>query len=152
MKGKIVTQRKNTSLLLVHCSYTKPEQDIGVDEIRQWHTLPKPKGNGWSDVGYNLVIRRDGTLENGRDIEAIGAHAKGYNSVSVGICLVGGMSEFGEPDCNFTITQFETLRHVLDYLTEKYPDAETKGHRDLPNSDKPCPCFDVVAWYDKHDG
>jgi len=142
-----VTQRKKTTLLLVHCSYTKATQDIGVDEIRQWHTLPRPKGNGWSDVGYNLIVRRDGTLEHGRDIEAIGAHAKGYNSVSVGVCLVGGMSADEKPLFNFTQTQLTTLKHVLDYLTEKYPDAEVKGHRDLPNSHKPCPCFDVAAWY-----
>ena len=37
--------------------------DIGAEKIKEWHT----KGNGWSDIGYHWVIRRDGTLDKGRD-------------------------------------------------------------------------------------
>ena len=79
--------------IIVHCSYTPPSMDIGAETIREWHTLPKPKGRGWSDIGYHWVIRRNGTVEAGRSEERAGAHAKGYNQDSIGICLIGGKSE-----------------------------------------------------------
>lgn len=125
--------------LYVHCSYTKPNMDIGVDTIRSWHV----DGNGWSDIGYHDVIRRDGTIESGRPHEKTGAHAAGFNSDSIGVCLVGGMDKFGKPDANFTLRQYMSLKLYWDQMREKYPDIELKAHRDV--SDKDCPCFDVHA-------
>ena len=132
--------------ILIHCSYTKPSMDIGYDEIRVWHVVE----NKWSDVGYNYIIRRNGLLENGRDLdkdgdvnEEIGAHARGHNVDSIGICLVGGMDEDGKPDCNFTIAQYEALSMLFDELDIKFPGIKLSGHRDY--SDKECPCFDVNA-------
>ena len=54
--------------------------DIGVDDIRTWHV----RDNGWDDVGYHHVIKRDGTVEKGREHDVIGAHAKGMNTNSLG--------------------------------------------------------------------
>jgi len=81
--------------VIVHCSATKPSMDIGVDVIRQWHM-----NKGWSDIGYHYVIRRNGAVELGRDLdkdgdvdEEIGAHAYGHNATSIGICLIGGVDD-----------------------------------------------------------
>lgn len=115
--------------------------DVGVDEIREWHLK-----NGWSDIGYHFVIRRNGLLEIGRSIESIGAHVKGYNTTSVGICMIGGRSAVGtEPENNFTGNQWNTLRALLPYLEHKYPDAVIKGHNEFTNT-KNCPSFDVQKW------
>lgn len=130
--------------VIIHCSYTTPSMDIGYDEIYQWHV----DDNGWSDVGYNYIIRRNGLLENGRDLdkdgdvdEEIGAHARGHNANSIGICLVGGMSEDRKTDCNFTMAQYETLSMLWSELDIKFTGIKLSGHRDY--SDKECPCFNV---------
>lgn len=49
-------------IIIIHCAATKPSQDIGANTIRKWHTDPPPNGNGWSDIGYHYVIRRNGVM------------------------------------------------------------------------------------------
>lgn len=115
--------------------------DIGAREIREWHLK-----RGFSDIGYHNVIRRDGTLEHGRDLAISGAHAKGYNENSIGVCLIGGVDMNGDPQANYTDEQYKTLRGYLDTMSEIF-DAEVIGHRDLPNVSKACPSFDVQQWY-----
>ncbi len=137
-----MTKRNSTQYIVVHCSATKPKMDIGAKEIRQWH-LDK----GWSDIGYAAVIRRDGTLEQGRDKDSVGAHVAGYNSISVGICLVGGIDEAGHSEDNFTQKQFDTLEKVIREYKKIWPKALVRGHRDFPNVSKDCPCFDVQKWW-----
>jgi len=137
--------REITSVI-VHCSATSPEMDIGVGTIRKWHTDPKPNGRGWSDIGYHRVIRRSGVAEIGRPLERVGAHAYGHNSNSIGVCLVGGVSEDGDPENNFTNFQFETLRRMLLQFKDTYPIRTVLGHKDLPGVRKACPCFDVREW------
>jgi N-acetyl-anhydromuramyl-L-alanine amidase AmpD len=133
---------RNINLIVVHCSATPPSADIGADEIRQWH-----KERGFHDIGYHYVIRRNGTLEIGRDVAKPGAHAKGHNAYSVGICLVGGVDKNGAPDANFTLSQYRTLYQLLfEFDARDYPEARSCGHRDLPDVKKACPCFDVGAF------
>ena len=67
--------------IVVHCSATPASMDIGVGTIRGWHVLER----GWSDVGDDFVITRDGEVQTGRPIERVGAHAKGFNKKSKGI-------------------------------------------------------------------
>lgn len=129
--------------IVVHCSATPPGMDIGADEIRKWHV----EKNGWRDIGYNDVIRRDGRLEAGRAYGETLAHATGFNSNSVAVCLVGGVSDHGAPQANFQKAQFDTLRIWIAFMQAKYPGAKLRGHRDLPNVNKDCPCFDVQHWF-----
>jgi len=150
---------REIDLIVVHCSATPPSMDIGAAEIRKWHTDPKPVGRGWSDIGYQSVIRRNGVLEHGRDMRRIGAHVHGYNTNSIGICVVGGINESGDPENNFEPPQMATLRAYLQTLLEIFPNAQLLGHRDLSpdlNHDgvieenewmKACPSFDVREWY-----
>lgn len=126
--------------IIVHSSATNPDMQIGVEEIRQWHMA-----KGWSDVGYHYVIRRNGKVEKGRDLETAGAHVKGHNAQSIGICLVGGISESGKSEANFTIHQYIELAQLLNYLKHIYPTAEILGHKDVPEVSKDCPCFNVRA-------
>lgn len=128
--------------IVVHCAATKPSQDIGVAEIRDWHV----KGNGWRDVGYHYIIRRDGRVEDGRPIAQAGAHVAGYNSNSIGVCLVGGVDDKGQPEANYTSAQWEALKSKLRALKQQFPQAAIQGHRDFPKVAKACPCFDVIPW------
>ena len=140
--------RKITALV-VHCSATRPAMDIGVKEIRQWHMQPKAKGGlGASDVGYHYVIRRNGAVEPGRPEDKAGAHVAGHNANTIGICLVGGVSQadFRKAENNFTPAQFRALKSVLTILTGRYPGAVVKGHRDFKGVAKACPSFDARGW------
>lgn len=134
--------------IIIHCAATKPSMDIGTADIRRWHV----DGNGWSDIGYHYVVRRDGRVEKGRDLdrdgnvdEEVGAHARGFNANSIGICMVGGMAEDGGDDCNFTEAQWQSLRQLVQGLLVKYPEADVIGHRDV-DPHKTCPTFDAKAW------
>lgn len=133
--------------IFIHCSATGPDSDIGADVIRGWH-----KGQGWSDIGYHYVIRRDGTLEKGRDLDGDGdvedeqgAHAYGHNRDTLGICMVGGVDSNGKPDSNFTRHQWATLDKLVNELKGRYPEADIRGHREV--AAKACPSFDAHAWW-----
>lgn len=134
--------RASTEAVFVHCSATKATHDVGVREIRQWH-----KEQGWLDVGYHYVIRRDGTVETGRDENAVGSHAKGHNSNSVGVCLVGGLAADGvKHEANFTPEQMKSLRALLNELLAKYEGATLRAHHDVDA--KACPSFNLKRWWE----
>lgn len=145
-------RRRRTDYIVIHCSATPPGSDIGVDEIRDWHTSPP---RNWRDIGYNAVIRRDGEIEFGRHLDVAGAHVAGQNYRSVGVCLVGGVDADGNAEDNFTDEQWRSLRVLVATLKFAYPFADVVGHRDLSpdrNGDgiitsnewlKECPSFDV---------
>lgn len=126
--------------IIIHCSATKPSQDIGAFQIDEWH-----KKQGWSGIGYHFVIRRSGEVEKGRDIEIAGAHCKGQNKHSIGICLVGGIDENGKSQNNFTAEQFAGLRRLVSELKQQYPNATSHGHNEFAAKD--CPCFDVREFF-----
>lgn len=126
--------------VVVHCTYTYPDMDIGVDEIRQWHV----RDNGWKDVGYHYIIRRDGTVEQGRPENVMGSHVRGHNQGSLGIAMVGGKARQGELGTNFTSAQWHTLANLVKNLVAVH-NCEVVGHNDLDKS-KTCPTFDVKSW------
>ena len=138
--------------IVVHCSATPPGMDIGAARIRTWHTSPDPNdpSKPWRDIGYHYVIRRNGEIEAGRPIDQPGAHVRGHNETSLGICLVGGIDEHGSAEDNFTKEQKRALRNLLytlqsilftefDYITR------IVGHDEL-DPKKDCPCFELTEW------
>lgn len=135
------TNRPQTNTIIIHCSATAPDADIGVEEIRAMHV----SGRGWIDIGYHYVIRRNGVVEPGRPEGARGAHAKGMNNAALGVCLVGGLNSQMRPDANFTFQQWHALHRLVESLLERYPGARVMGHRSV--AAKACPCFDVREWW-----
>ena len=121
---------------VVHCADTPASMDIGVAEITDWHLQ-----RGWSDIGYHFVIRRNGTVEEGRELSRPGAHARGHNAHSIGICLIGGKGGF-----NFTIAQLDALRILKIQLEACFGPQKWTGHTDL-DSGKTCPNFDVTSLF-----
>lgn len=132
--------------IVVHCAATKPSQNVGLAQIKKWHTDPKPQGRGWRDIGYHYVIKRDGTLQQGRPAGTPGAHVKGHNQNSIGICLVGGLDASGKAVSNYTAKQWDALVLLVAGLEVLCPNAEVCGHNDLTKS-KTCPNFDVREWW-----
>jgi N-acetylmuramoyl-L-alanine amidase len=136
--------RNKTDFIIIHCAATKPSMDIGVKEIDQWH-----RRRGWLGCGYHYVIRRDGTIEVGRNWNEVGAHVRKFNNTSIGICLIGGMEEdTDEADVNYTPSQMDTLDVLTTTLTRMFPTASVVGHCDL-DSHKTCPNFDVSDWWNQ---
>lgn len=139
--------RKSTRYIVLHCSATRPSQDVGTADIRRWHLA-----QGWSDIGYHYVIKRDGTVQKGRAESAVGAHVANHNAFSIGICMVGGVSQtdFTKPEDNFLPEQWESLKDLITVLIRKYPKALVLGHRDFPNVAKACPSFNAREWAQKN--
>lgn len=132
--------RKSTKEIIIHCAATYPSMKVNAEVIDRWH-----KEKGWLGIGYHYVIDREGTIEIGRAEGVPGAHARGHNSTSIGICLAGGLSEDGSAADNFTAKQMLMLTRLVDGLTARYPDAKVIGHNQV--SEKTCPNFDVEKWY-----
>lgn len=142
-KGAALSLKTGRSIdtLVIHCAATKPSMDIGVKEIRKWHV----DGNGWRDIGYHYVIRRNGLLEYGRPLDVIGAHVAGHNSGSIGVCLVGGIDNDGDAEANFTKEQWKALVSFVKTFKSDYPHGDIKGHNEFDQG-KACPSFDVQQW------
>ena len=92
--------------------------DVPIEVIRKYHIETK----GWIDVGYHYIIRADGTIEEGRDINKVGAHAKGRNNW-IGIALTG----YDE----FTDAQYKSLAKLFNELDLQYLEPH---HEDCPGS------------------
>lgn len=143
-----ILKPENINFLVVHCSATSSDRDIGAKEIDNQH-----RKRGFSEIGYHIDIRRKpgslgGLIEYGtRDFWEWGAHVKGYNDQSLGICMIGGVDKFNKPENNFTKDQFHALLKTLIFLTAIFPKAMIRGHRDFPGVRKACPCFEVQDWW-----
>ena len=145
---------REINLIVIHCAASRNGRVKPIKEIRADH-----RARGFNDVGYHYIIQPDGHVDLGRDEETPGAHAKGFNAHSIGVCLVGGL---GGPDkLNpglYTEAAWESLRIVAQDLMDRYPEARVVGHRDLsPDLDgdgevephewlKLCPAFEVRDW------
>lgn len=141
--------------IIIHCAATRPEWMAGqpgqakVDEIRRWHV----EGNGWNDIAYAEIIDRDGTRYAGRDLdgdgdtwEEIGAHTRGQNRHSIGVCLLGGhgASEHDQFSDHFTEAQERALLQFIEDVRKRYGDVKISGHNEY--AAKACPGFQVQDW------
>ena len=122
--------------IIIHCSATKAGQDFDVNDIDRWH-----KERGWKGVGYHYVIKLDGTIQEGRPVDQIGAHCTGHNKKSIGICYIGGLDKSGKPKDTRTVAQKESSRLLVNQLLEMFPGSKVYGHSEF--APKCCPCFCV---------
>ena len=140
--------------IVIHCTATKPGLDYTANDIRKMH-----RAQGWSDIGYHYIVRLNGAVEPGRDVDMIGAHVSGHNAHSIGIAYVGGINSRGKAEDTRTEAQKASLLALLVELRKLYPRAKISGHRDFSrdlNHDgvispdewiKECPCFNAADEY-----
>ena len=153
-KFSVRKSRRRIDAIVIHCTASKPGVDLTVEDVRKMH-----KKQGWSDIGYHYLIRLDGRIENGRDVDLIGAHVADHNAHTIGVCYVGGLDNNGNPYDTRTQNQKDSLLSLLRMLRAAYPKAVIKGHRDYsPDKNgngtvepsewiKACPCFSAIPEY-----
>lgn len=138
------------SLIVVHCSATREDKSFTEHDLDVCH-----RRRGFNGVGYHFYIRKNGDIKSTRPLERIGAHARGFNSESIGICYEGGLDNEGHPKDTRTPWQKHSLRVLILTLLRDYPGCRICGHRGLSpdlngNGEiepeewiKACPCFDA---------
>lgn len=150
--------------LIVHCSdsefgdaeiirrwHTLPKMPLEIAERIKRKELPAREaynyGRGWSAIGYHFVIlngRRksrgkyhpedDGLIETGRPLEVPGAHCRGHNKTSVGVCLIGRR--------HFTAEQLLKALPEIIAQVGSVREIIVKGHYEY-DSGKTCPNIDM---------
>jgi len=113
--------------IIVHCSASDVDSHDNIRTIRKWHLE-----YGWDDVGYHFYINKNGVLEFGRPIDKIGAHTKGHNKGSIGICL-GGNINFPDIQIEFALRFIGFLMRAFDVKLK-----DVKGHYEYTKK-KTCP-------------
>ena len=145
---------RTINLIVVHCSATQGNRMLSPEALDLMH-----RRRGFNGTGYHYYIRKDGTVHLTRPVERIGAHVKGFNANSIGICYEGGLDCRGRPADTRTPEQRAALRLLVHQLLGKFPDCRVCGHRDLSedlNGDgtispdewiKQCPSFNAISEY-----
>lgn len=140
--------------IFIHC--TASYQESYKDEL----LVNEFKRKGWRYPGYHYVIRPDGTIFNMLPEHKIANGVSGYNSTSIHIAYVGGITKTNSRGIdNRTEQQKSSLYKLLQDLRVKYPKAYIMGHRDIsPDKNKNgkidtweyiklCPCFNAMIEY-----
>jgi hypothetical protein len=127
---------RDIKLIVIHHSaspLTTTAQQIAV-----WHAARFRLG-----IGYHRIIEAAGAVLDGRKVQRVGAHAKGSNMESVGICVVGDNTQ---ANCHWTPRQNDALAKTIMYYHTLYPLAQVCGHRDTMGASTLCPGLNVAAW------
>jgi N-acetylmuramoyl-L-alanine amidase len=127
---------RTISTMWIHCSATKEGEDFGAEDINKWHLA-----RGFNSIGYHYVILLNGDIQYGRDIKNIGAHVKGHNTNSFGLCYIGGLDADGTPKDTRTPEQLKTYWAIIDRVKAGHPHMKFRGHNEVAN--KACPCYSV---------
>lgn len=141
---------RKIDMIVIHCSATRADVPLSPRQLDEMH-----RQRGFDGCGYHYSVRRDGEICTMRPVDRPGAHAKGYNQHSIGVCYEGGLDEQGRPADTRTELQKRSLRVLVRVLAMDFQTRRIVGHRDLsPDLDgdgviepeewtKVCPCFDV---------
>lgn len=125
-----LSQRATTDMVVIHHT-GEADIDASAEQINEWH-----KNNGWAGIGYHFVIRKDGTIEQGRPVDTVGAHAYGENGHTIGVHLSGDFQQAQPTDA-----QIESAAMLLANICTDYSitidRAHIVGHRDLMSTDCP---------------
>lgn len=152
-------------MIIIHCSATRENTDFTVEQIDASHKASGYKrsvsGVELKHIGYQYYIRKDGTVHAGRNEDEVGAHCKGWNLKSIGICYEGGLDATGKAKDTRTQAQKDAIVELIKDICRRHKITRIIGHRDTspdlngngiiePNEFiKMCPCFNVEPEY-KH--
>lgn len=119
-----LSKRNSTSQIILHHAAA---ENCSPEDIHRWHL-----NNGWAGAGYHFLVRKDGKIYRLRPEWAVGSHAQGSNSNSIGICAEGNYDYETMPEA-----QKNSLIWLVNYLKDKYGISKVVGHRDVNNTSCP---------------
>lgn len=135
-------KRKKTTEIILHCEATPEGKDFTVEQVDKWH-----RDRGFTMIGYQYCIRRDGTIDRGRPEDTVGAHCTDHNSISVGISYVGGCAATKNANGKYpskdtrTEEQKQAMYELVEYLMNKYKLTDSAIHCHYEFANKNCPAF-----------
>jgi len=137
------TERKITSII-VHCSFSPQGRSDDANTIDKWHLKRWGRKSG---IGYHYVVDELGNIFKGRWADYPGAHIKGHNLDTIGICRIGGMDKDGNEieDATFLqklAIQKLTMLLISDSMYKLLP-KDILGHNECPEVNKSCPLLDM---------
>lgn len=132
---------RDVKFLAVHCTATS--QSATVESIKRYWKEEKK----WRNPGYHYIVLPGGSVDQLLPINEVSNGVAGYNSVTINICYIGGITKQGKSVDNRTDAQKETIIRLLKDLKERFPNAVIQGHRDFPGVKKDCPCFNAKIEY-----
>ena len=130
---------RSIQYIVVHCSATRANIPFTEEQLLKCHLQ-----RGFKCIGYHFYITRDGELHHCRPVSEPGAHVRGFNRHSIGICYEGGLDENGYPADTRTQAQRFTLLDLLTILRHQYPKAQILGHYQLSASISTT--FDLISF------
>lgn len=126
--------------IIIHCSATPEGRVVTVQDIDRWH-----RERGFNGIGYHYVVYIDGSIHKGRSDSEVGAHCKGHNAHTIGICYVGGCDTAMRPKDTRTAAQRKAMEKLVRELKFRFPGVTIHGHNEYDHG-KACPSFDVQKW------
>lgn len=126
---------KKVKKIIIHHSGS-PRDKTTVDDIMRWHVFD----NEWSDIGYHWMIDGKGAVHMGRSERLRGAHCKGHNKDSLGICVFGNFDKEA-----LTEKQKESLQILVTEILDEH-DLEWQNvypHGELAKNPTACPGHDL---------
>ena len=135
--------KRQIKYIAIHCTATQPTATVAAIQ-RHWKDQL-----GWKSPGYHLLIEANGTIHRLLDFNGVANGVRGYNKESIHISYIGGITKEGSPIDNRTEAQKESIllciKEVIEWADNKC--LIIQGHRDFPDVNKACPCFDAKAEY-----
>ena len=139
LPAELERSERAIDIIVIHCSATREDRRYVLSQLDRDH-----RARGFHGIGYHFYITMEGLVYLTRSPDVAGAHARGYNYRSLGICYEGGLDRQGQPKDTRTPAQRESLTRLIERLRYLYGKIRVVGHREL-NPYKACPCFDVRA-------
>ena len=118
LKFGSLSRRGSTNKIVIHHTGSVKDVDFSAARIHEFHL-----NNGWAGIGYHFVIRKDGTIERGRPVWAVGSHAQSHNSDSIGIHLCGDFNAAKPTD-----KQIESAAMLIANLCVDYDIPTDRNH------------------------
>ena len=139
------------STTIVHwTSHYIDDNHIDAQAIKQIHI-----SKGLTTIGYHYIIKRDGSIQRGRNPNRVGAHAKSsHNPYSIGIGFVGGYNcpnGTSNPErCasadSINSAQWAAFDMYLKAFYTVYSGGEVWGHQDTDPWNKIDPMSNMTSY------
>lgn len=123
---------RKINLIVIHCSATREDRTFTEQDLEVCH-----RRRGFNGTGYHFYIRKNGDVKATRPIEKIGAHVRGFNLNSLGICYEGGLDCQGKAKDTRTEAQKQSLKALVGKLLKDYPgQPRLRSSRPEPRSER----------------